>query len=83
MARAGAQAFERSIERAPNYLMTRVLYAQYFATNQQKRELFEQQLGLTATIPADVLPGAGPENIVAKRIARALMARRGDLVYVP
>ena len=59
--------------------MIDVLYAEYFALQRQDRQAFHDRLSATLSAPDDLLPEMALANAVAKRKARDLLAREGDL----
>lgn len=65
--------FNKSLEREPNYLATRVLMADLLATKMENRELFEEQLEYVLSKPADIIPELEPEHVIEQKKARALM----------
>lgn len=67
--------FDRAIEVAPNYLMSKVMMAQYFAVQVQDKELFTRLLrGVLASDPA-ALPERRLTNEIAQRRAKLLLDR--------
>lgn len=74
-------AFEKSIDLAPNYFATRVLYASHLATLKQEQSLFEKQLKYVINTPANVVDALTPENTLEQRKARRLLARTTKLFY--
>ena len=65
--------FERSIKIAPEYLGTRVLYAQYYATKASNPDLFKRQLKTVLSAKAEV-KDIGPENRAEQAKAKVLLA---------
>jgi tetratricopeptide (TPR) repeat protein len=70
---ASKQHFEKAIALAPNYLDTKVLYAEAYATKAQDEELFKRLLGEVVAAPDDIIPELVPENRNAKRVAQQLL----------
>ena len=67
------QHFEAAIAMAPDYLSTRVLYAQDYATKRQDRELFVEQLEYVLAADLDTMPEFRPENEIEQRKAQLLL----------
>lgn len=72
--------FKKSMEISPDYLGTRVLYADYWATkNQDQIAIFDEMLQYVMQVNLDALdPELRPENEAEKRKAEALWAMRSD-----
>ncbi len=68
--------FERSLRNSPNYLATRVLFAEMWATRWKDKvegkKIFDEQLKLVESISADVLPEVEAENLLEKEKAKML-----------
>lgn len=66
--------FDKAMEMAPEYLATKVLYAEYYATKTQDRDLYEKSL--QEVIDADISGHDDilPENESEKRKAEKLLA---------
>ena len=79
LARSEAE-FKKSMEISPDYLGTRVLYADYWATkNQEQIAVFDEMLQYVMQVDLDALdPELRPENEAEKRKAEALWAVRAD-----
>jgi hypothetical protein len=71
--------FERAIRRHPNYLTTRVLFAEHYAVRARDRALFERELRLVLDANERALADVVPELTVEKRRARLLLDRAEDL----
>ncbi|MCA9706838.1 MAG: hypothetical protein KDK70_13380 [Myxococcales bacterium] len=71
--------FNKSLEIEPNYLGTKVLWAQELAVKQQDEETFEALLNEVLAAPDDAIPELTPESIVEKGKAKELLAEREDL----
>ena len=65
--------FEASIQGAPNYLATRVLFAEMYAIKAKDREVFETQLKAVLDFDLASQPDLQPENAVEQRKARDLL----------
>jgi hypothetical protein len=72
--------FQQSLNLGPNYLATRVLYAQDYAVKAENRELFVEQLRLVVEADPAVDPSIEPENRVERRKAERLLAQ-ADLLF--
>lgn len=72
--------FKKSMDISPDYLGTRVLYADYWATkNQDQIAIFDEMLQYVMQVNLDALdPELRPENEAEKRKAEALWAVRAD-----
>ena len=71
--------FKAAMAAAPDYLMTRVLFAQYFARQQQNAELFRSELDEVAAADAAKLPAQRLANELAKRRAKLLIGMQKKL----
>ncbi len=65
--------FEKAIALDPNYLDTKVLYAESYATKAQDDALFKRLLAEVIAAPDDVIPELVPESRNAKRVAQKLL----------
>lgn len=72
------KAFERAVELAPNYLDTKVLFAESYALKAQDKALFEKLLNEVVAAPDDINPDLVPESRNAKRKAKKLLGEVGD-----
>jgi len=70
--------FDRAIEAAPNYLMNKVMAAQYAAVQTQDRALFKRLLNEVLAADAAALPEQRLANELAKRRAALLLERMGE-----
>jgi len=70
--------FEAALRAAPNYLGTRMLYAQLYAVKAQDRALFEEQLNLILEADVSQNPDIAAENTVEQRRARELMTQADE-----
>jgi hypothetical protein len=79
----GAAAARRQLEKAlalfPAYQLTRVIDAQVLAVLLQDKARFEAELNQVLAFDESKAPEIGPENRLAKKLARELLARRGRL----
>lgn len=71
--------FEKSIALAPNYIGTKVLYADVYAVKKQDRALFEKLLDEVLAAPDEILPGLEAETKNEKAKAAELKAKVADL----
>jgi len=71
--------FDASLQICPDYLGTKVLMAQYFATKQQDRELFERLLNEVLAADPEVLPEIAPEQRLEQKNAQRLLDQADDL----
>ncbi len=71
--------FDQSLAIEPNYLGTKVLMAQYYATKQQDRELFQQLLDEVVAADPTVIPAIAPEQTLEQANAQRLLAQIDDL----
>jgi len=67
------QEFSVAMGEAPNYLMNKVLYAQYFARQMNDRPLFRDELTKVIQADAGALPEQVLSNELAKRRAKILL----------
>ena len=74
------QEFEKSMAISPDYLGTRILYADYWATkNQDQIAIFDEMVQYVMQVDVDALdPELKPENLAEKAKAEALWAQRSD-----
>ncbi len=70
--------FAQSVEKAPNYLGTKVLWASYYCTKKGDRELFEKLLNEVLAADANVDPDIMPENTREQAKAKKLLANADD-----
>lgn len=70
--------FEAAFKLQPNYLMGRVLFAQYYAVQVQDAELFEKMLREVFAADAGLLPEQELSNQLAKRRAQLLLERKNE-----
>lgn len=71
--------FEKSLTLAPNYIGTKVLFADIYAVKQQDRALFEKLLADVLAAPDDIIPGLEAETRNEKAKAQELKARADEL----
>ncbi|MEK6608421.1 MAG: TRAP transporter TatT component family protein [Myxococcota bacterium] len=74
----GKANFEEAIKRFPDYLATRVLYAEIYATKMQDEDLFKSQLQIVLESKEDAIPEVTFENQVAKKQAQLLLSRLNE-----
>ena len=73
------QYFEEALELAPNYFMTKVLYAQYYAVQVQDKDLFVSTLNEVLASNVEALPEQRLVNQLAIRRAELLLKQKNDL----
>lgn len=71
--------FTKSLEIAPGYVGTKVLWAQELAVKEQDEDTFVKLLNEVLATPDDVLPDVTPETIAEKGKARELLDSKDDL----
>jgi hypothetical protein len=71
--------FDKSLKAAPEYLGTRVLMAEVYATKTQDRKLFEALLKEVLSSTEDRHPELGPENTWEKKKAQRLLTNADEL----
>ena len=71
--------FEKAIAVNPNYLSTRVLYAQMNATKADDKELFKKQLQYVVDFDLSQAPDIGPENHYEQLKAKQMLENIDDL----
>lgn len=71
--------FNKSLEIEPNYIGTKVLWAQELAVKQQDEDVFEALLNEVLAAPDDAIPELAPEIIIEKGKAKELLASQEDL----
>jgi tetratricopeptide (TPR) repeat protein len=71
--------FKKSLEIAPNFPGTKVLWAQELAVKQQNEELFDKLLAEVLETPDNAIPDLVPEIMVEKQKARELQANKDEL----
>ncbi len=71
--------FEASLAIAPDYLGTKVLQAQYYATKNQDRELFQRLLDEVIAADPEVIPEIAPELRLEQVKAQKLLDQIDDL----
>lgn len=78
---AAREQLERARTLAPSYQLARVREAETLAVLLQDRRRFEALLGEVLAFDGSAAPEIGPENRLATRLARELLARRESLFY--
>jgi hypothetical protein len=71
--------FEKSLAAAPNYIGTKVLMADTWATKKDDRAFFEKLLNEVLAAPDDVIPGLEPETRNEKAKAKELLEKADEL----
>src|SRR5262249_7750742 len=72
------QHFDAALASAPQYLETRVLYADSYAARKGDRELYKHELEVVLATPDTVLPDVIPEQRIEKARARRLLDQIRD-----
>ncbi len=70
--------FKRAVELAPNYLGTKVLWADYLCVKKRDQETFKRLLEEVKSANADIDPEISPENRIEQRKAEKLLAEIED-----
>jgi hypothetical protein len=70
--------FQIAVERAPTYLGTKVLWAEYLCTKTQDKETYERLLKEVLAADAAVDPAIEPENRAEQRKAQKLLDRMDE-----
>jgi len=73
------QHFDRSLEIAPDYLGTKVLYAEYYAAKSGDRELFDRLLNEVLNADPKVLPDIIPEQQMEQAKAKILVGQADEI----
>jgi len=71
--------FEMAIQRAPNYLGTKVLYADMYATKANDKDLYKRLLEEVLAADPKAEPEAEPENVREQEKAKGLLAKIDDV----
>jgi hypothetical protein len=71
--------FKKGVELAPNYLGTKVLWAEYLCVKKQDKAKFKQLLDEVIAGNASVDPEIEPENKIEQEKAKKLLAKMDDL----
>ena len=71
--------FEKALAVAPGYFSTKVLMAEYYATKEQDRELFEKLLNQVIAGDPNAIAGVVPIQKIEQDKAKALLAQAEDL----
>lgn len=71
--------FKKAMEIAPDYLMTKVMYAQYYARQIRDRELFKKTLTEVTEASAEAIPEQRLANTLAIQRARILISMEKNL----
>lgn len=70
--------FEIAVQRAPNYLGTKVLWAEYLCTKEQDKETYKRLLDEVLAADPTVDPAIEPENRAEQRKAKKLLEKIDD-----
>jgi tetratricopeptide (TPR) repeat protein len=71
--------FEEAIARAPEFVGTKVLLAEFWAVEEKDKATFEKSLGEVMAADENALPEIRPEVLAEKRKAEALLVREAEL----
>ena len=71
--------YKKGIELAPNYLGTKVLWAEYLCVKQQNKAMFKQLLDEVIAANASIDPEVEPENKIEQEKAKKLLAKIDEL----
>lgn len=71
--------FKKGVELAPNYLGTKVLWAEYLTVKKQDKVMFKKLLDEVLAADAMVDPEVAPENKIEQEKAKKLLARMDEL----
>lgn len=71
--------FDKSIEIAPDYLGTKVLYAEFWAAKEDDEDLFYKLLDEVITGDANKIPAVAPEQVFEIEKAKRLKAEGEDI----
>jgi tetratricopeptide (TPR) repeat protein len=71
--------FERAIELAPDYLGTKVLFAEYYAPKRGERALFTELLRDVVSADPSVIAGLEPEQKLEQEKARRLLSEADEI----
>lgn len=66
--------FKKAVELAPNYLGSKVLWADYLCTKKQDKETFKKLLEEVIAADAKAEPSIEPENVIEQQKAKKLLA---------
>ena len=70
--------FEKSLAAGPEYLETKLLYAQYYATKSANNALFERLLQEVIDADAGMIPTIAPENRAVQDKAAIMLRNKSD-----
>lgn len=71
--------FDKSLAIDERYLGTKVLYAEYYATKADDKEMFTTLLNDVISADPAIIPEVQPENVVEQEKAKALLAAADDM----
>jgi hypothetical protein len=71
--------FAKSVEMAPNYLGTKVLWADFLCTKKQDKDTFKKLLDEVVAADPAAAPEIEPENKIEQEKAKKLLAKIDDL----
>lgn len=75
------EAFQKSVELAPHYLATKVLWAEYLCPKQGEggKETAKRLLEEVIAADPNALPDVAPENTIEQKKAKALLAKLDEM----
>ncbi len=68
-----------ALEKAPEFVGTKVLLAEYWAVETKDKATFEKSLAEVLAADENAVPEIRPEALAEKRKAEALLAREAEL----
>jgi tetratricopeptide (TPR) repeat protein len=71
--------FEKAIAGSPDYVGTKVLYAEFWAVGQQDKQAFEKTLNEVIAADENAIPEIKPEVLAEKQKAQALLSKESEL----
>lgn len=71
--------FEKALAMEPNYLGTKVLYAEYWAAKQDEKEMFVRLLNEVKSADPSVIPELAAENAIEQKKAEILLSQVDEL----
>jgi len=71
--------FQKSVQMAPNYLGTKVLWADFLCTKKQDKDTFKKLLDEVVAADPAADPAIEPENKIEQQKAKKLLAKIDDL----
>ena len=75
----GREHFEKALEIAPDYIGTRVFFAEAWAEKEDEEEVWYEQLNAAMAADPNAIPDVAPENMFEQRKAKARLGMADDL----